>query len=323
MKNKNGFEMSFGMIFSIIVGGIIIFLAVYATNSLFKTEKRIVDSESSQELSNILNPLSTSIESGSKPGNITFNVESKIENNCLQDGKLGTQEISVSSRSGIGKPWQGAGIPSKSSGSYIFSERELQGKEFFTLIKPINLPFKVGDIVLLWNNEYCFVEPPRIIEEDIIDFDLNTKKMKIVSSLNECSKNSKKVCFDSGGVYSDSCDSIVNVDAKRVVKNKKIVYYEDNLILGAVISDPEIYECQVSRILNRAGAIASVYIDKSELVSSKSGGCSSAMQPDLIIFKSQTENSSSKDLYNLLLLSEKIENSNKNSICPLWKEKII
>ena len=78
MINKKGIEFSFNWIFSIVVGIVVIFLAIYAANSFIKTERTLQDTETVQQLQTLLNPLQTSIESTTKPSNIIFPREVKL-----------------------------------------------------------------------------------------------------------------------------------------------------------------------------------------------------------------------------------------------------
>ena len=37
------------------------------------------------------------------------------------------------------------------------------------LVKPLEMPFKIGDVIVLWSEKqsYCFVNPPEEIKKDL------------------------------------------------------------------------------------------------------------------------------------------------------------
>ena len=108
MINKKGFEFSFGWLFAIIVGAVIIFLAIYATTNLIKTEREIQDTELGKQLGIILNPIETALETG-KASKISFPLETRLYNDCSLQGTFGSQKISTATKSGIGEKWLAPG----------------------------------------------------------------------------------------------------------------------------------------------------------------------------------------------------------------------
>jgi len=147
--NRQGFEFSFGWLFAIIVGALIIFLGVYAASRLAYSEGKARDSSLAKEFGTILSPLETGIEE-SKVAPVNFPSEVKLNNFCNSVGNFGEQKISISSRSGIGREWQSAGSPSTFYGKYIFSEKTTEGKEFIVFSKPFEMPFKIGDLIFIF-----------------------------------------------------------------------------------------------------------------------------------------------------------------------------
>ncbi len=283
MMNKKGFEFTFAWIFAIIVGAVIMFLAVYATYSLISTERSISDTEAAKQFGIILTPVETNLES-SKITPIKFNEETRIYNRCRTEGNFGVQEIGVSLKSGFGKTWQEPKILSSFYNKYIFSSETITGKGAFVFAKQFNFPFKIGDlIIILGEDKYCFVNPPNDIEEEIGNFKEtgSFNNINITLSINECSKDSKKVCFGSLG-----CDIDVSLASKSVRKNNQVVFYEDSLIYGAIFSDPQIYECQVKRLMKRTAELSLIYALKSENLAVK--GCSSNLKADLIAYTNKT-----------------------------------
>ena len=269
MINKKGFEMSFGWIFSIIVGAIIIFLAIYAATQFGDTETKFGDSEAAQQLNIILQPIETFDISAEKPGSIIFPSFTRIYNDCQDKEEYGYNEIKIIQDYKKSKT-EPTGISQKIRNKYIFSKSmAIEGKNFFLFVKPIYLPYKIGDQIILGSEEYCFVKPPANIEDEVTS--LEAALIKIVDNKKDCNKNSTIVCFSNIG-----CDINVDLDTKRVSKEGKSVYYEDQFIYSAIFSDTKNYECQIKRIGKRCSALAELYTEKSRLLG---GSCGSLMVP--------------------------------------------
>ncbi len=310
IKNKKALEFSFAWMFSLIVGAAILFFAIFFSSSLIKNERTIYDSQSAKEFGILLNPIETGIESGYST-KISFPQESRIFNDCDSFGAFGKQKISVSTKSGFGEKWQEQGVPSFFSNKYLFSEKYSEGKDFFVFSKSFEFPFKVADAIFLLTDKekYCFINSPTEISEELNS--LNIKNIEAKSSISECSKNSKKVCFASSG-----CEVDVSINSKSVSKKGKIVYYEDSLIYGAIFSSPEIYECQVKRLLSRASQLSDLYLEKSKLLASK--GCNSNLEPELIAFSNSTKIKNSNELRKLVLLSDALKRRNDDVSCQIF-----
>ena len=120
MKNKKGFEFSFGWLFAVIVGAVVIFLAIYASTSFIKQNRNIQDTFAGKELGVILSPVETSLESA-KTTEISFPVDTRVYNDCKTTGNFGSQGISIASKSGVGAQWQNPGEISRFYNKYIFS----------------------------------------------------------------------------------------------------------------------------------------------------------------------------------------------------------
>lgn len=311
MKNKKGFEFSFGWLFAIIVGAVIIFLAIYAATNLIKTERKIADTEAAKQFGLLLSPIETSLESG-KIAKISFPGDTRLYNDCRDVGNFGAQDIRVASKSGVGNEWQSAGVPSTFYNKYIFSPEAVEGKEFTIFSKPFYFPYKVGDLTFIWADKYCFVNPPIDIEEEIDS--LNPRNINITGAVKECSKDSIKVCFTSSG-----CDIDVSLTSKSVRKNKKTVYYEDDsLLYGAIFADSDIYECQIKRLMKRTSELSLLYLGKSQRVSAI--GCSSAnMEGDLSVYANTAMGvNSSLELREISYLTKELERKNGILSCKLF-----
>lgn len=274
--NKKGFEFSFAWMFAIIVGAAVIFLAVYGTTKLITTEKTVSNSEIAQKLGVLFTPLETGSEDIKDPGApITLDDSARVFNGCSSSGLFGEQSISLSVKSGIGNQWEKSGIPARFENKYIFSGDVVESKEFYVLSKPVNLPFKVADLIYLWAGKYCFVNAPDSIQSEIEGLENVMKIINFTSDLSRCSSGAKKVCFIFGGTGEGNGCDIVVYDS-YVKKNGKTMYFgsitEDaSLMYGAIFSDSDVYECQLKRIAKRASEMGLLMEDKATILSQKAG----------------------------------------------------
>ena len=308
--------MSFAWIFAIIVGAIVIFLAIWATTKLVSIERHAGDTEIGKQIGILLNPVETSLENA-KIAKITTPLDTRIYNDCeIQKGEsFGSQRISVATKSGVGKEWENPGVPSSFHNKYLFSDSVVEGKEFMVFAKPFKFPFKVADLLFLWSaeDEYCFVNSPSEIYEEINS--LSPEGINVTNNFEECSKRSIKVCFASSG-----CDVDVNTDSKSVKKDKgrETIYYEDELIYGAIFAPKKLYECQVKRLMSRASELSLLYNSKSVYLSS--GNCDSfTLQQSLFQYANYTSSlNESIELRSIRSLSDDIKDKNGRLLCGLF-----
>lgn len=284
MKNKKAFEFSFSWLFAIIVGAVIIFLAVYAANKFIETEKVKQDTELGKELGTILLPIETGLETG-KTSKISFPFETRIYNDCIPSSTFGVQKISTATKSGIGEAWEKPALPSTFYNKYLFSEKIVEGKDYFVFSKPFEMPFKIASLIYLWpkNQQFCFVAPPNQIQEEITSLQLEEV------FIDNCPSKAKKICFIGSGCDIDitliGTSGEIRGSLKKKYSNK--VYFETTALLyGAIFADPEIYECQVQRLMKRASELSLIYYAKSALLSPK--GCSSNLESSLASYANQT-----------------------------------
>jgi len=318
MKNRKGLEFSFGWLFALIVGAAILFLAIYAAVKLISSERTVQETESAKQLEIILTPVETGYEEGKSVPPIVFPTETRIYNNCSPAGNFGEQSIRISSNLNAGKDRQEEGLPVKSYNKYIFSPSMMQGKEIYAFSKPFEMPFKVANVLFIWSDKYCFIQPPVEIEKEINS--LGLKNINVTESINSCNKNAKKVCFTSD---LDNCDVFVNPSQKLVRKKGKLpVFYESSLVYGAIFAEPDVYECQVKRLMKRTSELALLYNAKSEGIAARADGCSSDLQGDLTSLASISgQTNKSEELRGIYFLGESLRNkNNKITTCKLWGE---
>src|SRR3989338_6663423 len=98
------------------------------------------------------------------------------------------------------------------------------------------MPYKVADVITILseNENYCFVNAPEEIKQSLG----GAEGISFNSSIKDCRQGERKVCFSSSG-----CDIDVYLDAGKVRKQGKDMYYYGNLLYGAIFGSPENYEC--------------------------------------------------------------------------------
>ena len=310
MLNKKGdLNLSFGWLFAIIVGAVILILAIYGATKVIKTGQSEEQAVGAKELGILLNPLETGFESAiSTP--LQLRVETRIFNTCSDYGNFGKQGIQTSEFSF--NKWSIPGVESSFENKYIFSKSPAEGKKFYIFSKPFEFPFKISDLIYLTseNEKYCFDNAPENIEEEISTLN----QANLAANCLNAEDKIIKVCFKSG----TNCDINVNYKAKYVQKKQEKIYFEeDSLMYAAIFSDKEIYECQVKRLMKRTKSLAEIYKEKELIVSQKN--CESDLAGDLDLLISNLDNAEDYKIISAVSnLVEEIKNKNKNSRCELW-----
>jgi hypothetical protein len=318
---KKGLQISFAWLFAIIVGAFILFLAIYGVTRLINLGQYEISTETGKQIGILLNPLETGFETG-KVTSLTLARETRIYNDCDNDNSFGRQIISISQKNFGRWPEPAEGVSFRNK--YIFSQDIAEGKEFYIFSKPFEFPFKVSDLIYLISSseEYCFINAPPEIEDEILDLE---PKNIVLDSLDGCSDKSVKVCFVSATLTDSSanCDIEVNRAGGFIEKaesngSKRVYFGGDALMYAGIFADSEIYECQIKRLMQRAGQLASLYKDKEILVSQQD--CYSNLKQDLLLLSNSANSlTGSKDLgSDLINLVEDIKQKNENSYCKLW-----
>jgi hypothetical protein len=276
IKSKRGYlQISFGWLFAIIVGIIIIALAIYFVTKMIDNRSIVQSAKTSKELESLLNPLETSFESA-VTGSIIFPEDTRIYNRCDNRSNFGTQKIEIVQKRY--NKWRETDTESISQNKYIFSEKYTEGKVFYIFSKPFEFPFKIANLIYITSasNNYCFIDAPEDIEDEISDLNKNIPNLRLRG---ECSENDVKVCFGRG-----DCEVLVDYDAKKVRKENEIMYFEtDALMYAAIFSDKATYECQLKRLMQRVQILSKIYTDKESLTSIK---CDSDLSANLLALSS-------------------------------------
>ena len=267
--NKKGIALPFNWLFAIVAGGAILFLAIFAAGKFIRTSEQTIYTETAASLISLFDPLETGLASG-KAYEIGFKKKSKIFFGCNENlnPPFGKQTIFFSEQT-FGETYGEKGKEVSIKDKYIFSKEVVEGEKVYVFSKPLFMPFKINDIVILTSSDdkYCFYDSPEEIKESLEG--LNLKNIVFVNKTLVC--NGINVCFKE----KRKCDIVVNENQGQVLNKlyKKRVYYAGNLIYGAIFSSPEIYECNVKRIKNKFDELANVYLDKIKVIERE--GCQS------------------------------------------------
>jgi len=310
--DKKGFEMNFSWIFGILVGVVILSIAIYAAVNLVGTESKIAETEVAKQLGILLNPVETNLE---EAGYAVINLpaETQVINRCRTHGNFGKQIIVTNERRGLGGFGE-EGEEISFFNKYIFSREVEEGKNLYLIVKPFEMPYKIADLVFASASNYCFVDSPDDVSKEIGD--LNPSHISFSKDAINCPQGSEKVCFGSAS----GCNIEVNLQGQYVTKNGESVSYEGALLYGAIFAKPEIYECQVRRLMQRNAELAYLYADKTDFLSGK--GCSSNLKLELLSFASELqfgkEDNSVTKLNNIYNTARNLEERNDLLECELF-----
>ena len=317
VKMEKKGQFNFVWLFAIIAGAAILALAVFGAIKAGDTQRYASDTMAAKSISILTEPLQAGFSEGSF-GSIVFRQETRITNLCINDGEFGKNDLSVATRSGVGKEWNSAGGATSIHNKYIFSEENEEGREYYVFSKPFYFPYKVTDTIYLTTRNYCFVNAPESVEEELTALDMPNVEVE------NCSSSSEKVCFGSGsdcdvlvlGSCSSQCDSIYEDGTVR--KNEgDLEYATYALMYAAIFSDGEIYDCNVERIFYRTSRIADGLAEKADLMDFRQ--CETNLKPDVLMWADYTTNATSEDLINLDLIAKSMERKNRGEICGLWE----
>jgi hypothetical protein len=298
-KDKKAIEMSFDWIFALLVGAVILFLAIYFVYKISPVLTYKGNTEAATTLTQVFDPLETG-SSFSASELISFRTPAKIYLGCDSNINFpfGKETVSFSDK----KDKKG-GAEISINNKYVFSNSLSEGKELVIFSLPFYMPFKIGDSIIMFSDNYCFYNTPNSINETLGN--LNLKKINFTDNINNClGKNI--VCFNN---WDNRCNITVIGDEKTgyIEKYGKQMYYSENLIYAAIFSSPEIYECNIKRLKGRFNELSKVYIEKSQII--EKNGCDSLIVSDLVLMINKNV-SSSKDILYLYDTSKLIDPQN-------------
>jgi len=316
LKSKRGIALPFNWMFAIIAGIVILFLAIYGTAKFIDTSEYQVYTETAAKLAGLLEPMGTGLASG-KSTQINFKKETRTYYDCSDLGIFGKNTIAFSEKTFGDFGEEGGAINTK---KYIFSKSVIEGKQLNLFSKPFFMPFKIDDIIVISGENYCFYQAPKEIEEEVLG--LGIDNINFTKDLNACL--GIKVCFGSNtgcdisiyGMCEDyNCESLY--DYGKIFRGNSVLYYTDSLLYAAIVSSPEIYECNLKRLMKRFNELSLVYIDKIKIVELK--GCSSNIEADLremMVLAKGLE--TSEDLFLISQKADVVDVKNRGAVCELY-----
>ncbi len=310
-RNRSGvLDISFGWLFALLAGAVIIFLAIYLSSRLIGTEKETMGAETGKEIGILLNPLETSFESA-QTTSISIPAETRIHNTCDEAGSFGRQIIQLDQKN-FGK-WTKTDISVSFENKYIFSGKEMEGRKFYIFSKPFSFPFKIADLIYMSssNDRYCFMNAPEEVATELAELN----QSNIITS--NCSLKDIRVCF------SGNCEINVDYYSGSVEKDGKTVHFagigEDSraLMYAAIFSDTDVYECQLKRLMLRVKELSQIYGDKSVIV--ERAGCENNLREDLAELSRLADSFTSSDEIELIKVqADNVAAKNEVGICILW-----
>ena len=308
-------QFNFVWLFAIIAGGAILVLSIYGAVKTGDTMRFQSDTEVAKSISIITDPLQAGFSEGSF-GRISFRQETKINNICFSGG-FGKNDISVATRSDVGEKWNLPGGATSIHNKYIFSSERSSGKDYYVFSKPFSFPYKIADMIFLTPDNYCFLNAPEEVANEIIGLNIpniEVENCTLTNSINVCFGNGNDCDVIVYGACRNNCDSVY--DEGTVVKGSDDMKYVRNLMYAAIFSDKLIYDCNVKRLMYRTGKIAEEFAEKADLLDARN--CNTNMKPDLVAWNSLTINASSDDLISLRTMANNIEDKNNRELCGVW-----
>ncbi|VVB79742.1 Uncharacterised protein [uncultured archaeon] len=321
MISKKG-DFNFVWLFAIIAGTAFLLLAIFFAVKFGGVLKTAGDTSVSKSLEILTDPLQTGFVEA-KTSKISFGVNTQLNPSCYDTG-FGYHMLSTVTESDALKKNPPTPIEIKIPNKYIFAQQSF-GKDYYIFSKKFELGFPVADMLFISTTEYCLVNPPLRIKEEIMG--LNPPKIKIQDSENNtCSEKTTRVCFG----YADNCNMTVSgtcfnsneckdqYETGTVSKDDGNVNYIGDLLYGAIFSNKDLYECNVKRLLYRTAQIADTYYEKANLMDAR--GCSTNLNADLDSFSQQTINATAQDLPTLFQVGKQLQMKKEaeRGGCGVW-----
>jgi len=303
--SKKGYEFSFAWIFAVFIGATVIFLAIYIATQIVGTERTGRDATEGKSLGILLTPIETQTEEG-KFATIVLADETRLYHECEYPepniNPFGSDKLQVSVKPVLGERWDETDAPQITfHNKYFFPSAEAEpdrpgvyfsqaDEEYYVLSKPLYLPFKVADLLIIWSDqeEYCFLDAPNSpggLRSRLEPLEMNNVHFQSPGGYTCDSSTQKTVCF------SGPCNIVVNENGGYVQKEGKTLYYLESqkhdpysMMYAAIFSSPEIYECQTARLMAHTSELTNIYYSKSLYISSqpRSSPCSQTSQSAML-----------------------------------------
>jgi len=291
---KKAQMQQFAWIFSIIVGAVVLFLAFFFVTQYSKQVERPTKQITIASGINILlepfSAIGSLAEIRAEPIELPAGIYVEFNCNAVKD----YSEIKARE-----KGHRRFDLTEKVYDKYIFAktiETKARSK-FFAFSLPIKIPFYVATATVIVADDYCLASLP-----------------------NNDYKESLQEVYDS---IEDKVDIELDFScSENLLEGKQ---YIDGLILAAVFSEDDVYNCNLERILSRAIRIAGIYKEKAMLMQQK--GCSvgnviSALDNYINAAKNFKANMNEQNLNSFYSAIEQLKNANGNlkKECRLFEE---
>ena len=292
MTNKKGM-IEFNWIFVLIIGAVILFIAVFFVGKLIGTQQYASNTELAKNFDILLNPFASIGGMGTVTLAKTIQMPqtTQINQSCsVKDRRI---TMYLRSESSTGKKWGEWGLPNQIYNKYIFSNAFMQAKTFEVFSMPLNLPFRIDDLIFIMDKDYCFVNAPAEVKGEIGM--VNLSKLRFVDSTNDCKAGSIEVCFETSGcdirVVGD-CTTTTTTDCNKfdygyISKKGKLDYATTPMMYAAIFSDQKMYDCEMKMIKERLDGLIEIYKQKAVILAEQ--GCrTEELQTALEHLKSET-----------------------------------
>jgi len=276
MLSKKG--QQYAWIFSLIIGAVILFLAIFASQKFIGTSTTKTQIDLVREFDILLDPFASvgSIATMSLSKEIEMPIDAEIKFTCDASRNYNTIDLRIKRGKGWSE-WLESGF--KIRDKYIFSEF-LDGRKLWVFSKPFEMPWRVDDLIYIIDKTYCFEGAPENIQREIRA--LNSDRVGLNGE--GCAGGSIEVCFGSR-----NCE--INVDYRLGIiqkESKTLVFSGDALMYAAIFSDLDLYECNFNRLIQRINTQIDINLHKA-LVLGQSGCNTNALKSDLSAMKSAFE----------------------------------
>lgn len=261
MNRINKKAQQYSWIFSLIIGAIIIFLALFSAGKYTETSGLKEQAELVREFDILLNPFASIGSIATMTLSKSIKMPDDVQMRFTCNANFNYDEINLrTKRRGDWDDWLENGF--KVRDKYIFSE-DLEGREFWLFAKPFEMPWRVDDLIYITDNSYCFEDAPENIKREI-----QALKADVISLKEDgCIPGSIEVCF---GIR--SCEINVNYQLETVKKDgKTLLFSDDALMYGAIFSNAELYECNFNRLIQRIKTQIDINLEKAKIMEGK--GC--------------------------------------------------
>jgi len=311
MTDKKG-QVEFNWIFVMIIGAVILFLAIFFVGKLMGTQRYASETEMVSNFDILLNPFASIGGMGTVTLAKTIQMPQITQINQTCSTKDRRITMYLRSESSTGKKWGEWSLAKQIYNKYIFSNSFMEAKAFEVFSMPLNLPFRVDDLIFILDKNYCFINAPAEVKGEIGM--VNLSKLQFVNSQNDCKTGSTEVCFETSGCdirVVDECTTDCNkFDYGYISKKGKLDYATTPMMYAAIFSDQKMYDCEMEMIKERLNGLIDIYKQKAAILSGQGCG-TSELQTALEQLKSETS------MQGLFILSQKVNEANPLE-CPVF-----